>query len=153
MDILEVGNLGNGNFDQEVTHFSYWAALKSPLLIGTPLTTISKRSLEVLKNQEIIALNQDNLGIAPWYLPKISVEGQSQYWAGPLEQGWVILLTNDLADKPQDLSIRWSDVAELPQRKSWRVRDLWAHKDLGSFEVGVSFKNVPPHGTKVIRLT
>jgi len=42
-------------------HFGLWAALKSPLLIGTPLDEITEKDLKVLKNWEILAFNQDPL--------------------------------------------------------------------------------------------
>ena len=40
-------------------HFGLWAALKSPLLIGTPLDTVQEKDLKVLKNWEMLAFNQD----------------------------------------------------------------------------------------------
>ena len=61
-DMLEVGN-GGLNHDEELTHFSFWCLLKAPLLIGTNLNTIPKESFEILMNKELIAINQDGLGI------------------------------------------------------------------------------------------
>ena len=45
-------------------HFGLWATIKAPLLIGADLRTIDKTSLEVLKNEDVIAINQDSLGVA-----------------------------------------------------------------------------------------
>jgi alpha-galactosidase len=61
-DMLEVGN-GGMNEDEEQSHFSLWALMKSPLLIGCDLTKISNSSLAILSNAEVIALNQDSKGI------------------------------------------------------------------------------------------
>ncbi|MBP9838581.1 MAG: hypothetical protein KBC84_07690 [Proteobacteria bacterium] len=48
--------------DQYQSHFSFWAALKAPLIIGCSLKNISNSTLEILGNTEIIAINQDPLG-------------------------------------------------------------------------------------------
>lgn len=61
-DILEVGN-GGMTHEEEKTHFALWAITKAPLIIGCDLSTISKETLDILTNDEIIAMNQDHLGI------------------------------------------------------------------------------------------
>jgi alpha-galactosidase len=60
--MLEVGNHGM-NEDEEQSHFSLWALMKSPLLIGCDLTKISNSSLAIISNAEVIALNQDSKGV------------------------------------------------------------------------------------------
>lgn len=60
-DMLEVGN-GGMTHDQYQSHFSFWAALKAPLIIGCSLKNISNATLSILSNEEIIAINQDPLG-------------------------------------------------------------------------------------------
>ena len=59
--MLEVGN-GGMTHEQYQTHFSFWAALKAPLIIGCSLTNISNSTLQILGNEELIAINQDPLG-------------------------------------------------------------------------------------------
>lgn len=39
-----------------------WAAVKSPLLIGADLRKLSPKTLTILNNPAIIAVNQDPLG-------------------------------------------------------------------------------------------
>ena len=60
-DMLEVGN-GGMNHDQYVSHFALWAALKAPLIIGCALKNMSAATMEILGNEELIAINQDPLG-------------------------------------------------------------------------------------------
>ncbi|CAF1364364.1 unnamed protein product [Rotaria sordida] len=61
-DMLEVGN--GGMTDTEyVSHFSLWAISKAPLLIGCDVTKMSAATLSTLTNPEVIAVNQDPLGI------------------------------------------------------------------------------------------
>jgi alpha-galactosidase len=54
--MLEVGN-GGMTHEEEKTHFALWAITKSPLIIGCDLTTVSKESLSILTNDEIIYMN------------------------------------------------------------------------------------------------
>ncbi len=46
-----------------VTHFSLWAISKAPLLIGCDVTNMSPATLATLSNPEVIAVNQDPLGV------------------------------------------------------------------------------------------
>jgi len=57
-DMLEVGN-GGMTLEEERTHFALWSMSKAPLIIGCDLTTVSQDSLDILMNDEIIAINQD----------------------------------------------------------------------------------------------
>ena len=61
-DMLEVGNKGM-TFEEEKIHFGLWCLSKAPLLIGTDIINISKETLEILTNPEVIEINQDSLGI------------------------------------------------------------------------------------------
>lgn len=60
---LAVGN-GQLTVGEQRTHFALWALLKSPLLIGADVRSIHPSSLEVLKAAEVIAIHQDELGVA-----------------------------------------------------------------------------------------
>ena len=57
-DMLEVGN-GGMTINEEKTHFALWALAKAPLIIGCDLTTVRPESLAILKNKNIIDVNQD----------------------------------------------------------------------------------------------
>ncbi len=62
IEVLEVGN--GGMTDAEyVSHFSLWAISKAPLLIGCDITNMSAATLATLTNPEVIAVNQDKLGV------------------------------------------------------------------------------------------
>ena len=60
-DMLEVGN-GYMTTVEDTTHFSLWAIAKAPLLIGCDIRNMSKDTLDILSNSEVIAINQDKLG-------------------------------------------------------------------------------------------
>eukprot|EP01111_Echinosteliopsis_oligospora_P002805 TRINITY_DN1438_c0_g1_i1.p1 TRINITY_DN1438_c0_g1~~TRINITY_DN1438_c0_g1_i1.p1 ORF type:complete len:510 (+),score=182.54 TRINITY_DN1438_c0_g1_i1:69-1598(+) len=61
-DMLEVGN-GGMTYDEYKAHFSLWALSKSPLIIGCDVTSMSNETIEILTNEEVIAINQDDLGV------------------------------------------------------------------------------------------
>jgi len=60
--VLEIGN-GGMTVVEYRTHFSLWAIAKAPLLIGCDVTNMSAATLSILTNPEVIAVNQDKLGI------------------------------------------------------------------------------------------
>jgi len=72
-DMLEIGNGGMTTIEY-TTHFSLWAAMKSPLLIGCDITKMSTDTQNILMNDEVIAISQDKLGkqaalVASLYVP------------------------------------------------------------------------------------
>lgn len=61
---LQVGNGGDLVYSgRNQAHFGLWALLKAPLLIGTDIRSISSASLKILLKREVIAMNQDDLGV------------------------------------------------------------------------------------------
>ena len=60
---------------EQRAHFALWCLLKSPLLISADLRTISHEALAILKARELVAVNQDGLGVA----------GDLLWKEGPLE--------------------------------------------------------------------
>ena len=63
IDMLEVGN--GGCTDEEYkSHFSLWAIMKSPLILGMDLDTVTLDSptYAIISNKEVIAVNQDSSG-------------------------------------------------------------------------------------------
>ncbi|CAH1791910.1 unnamed protein product [Owenia fusiformis] len=63
LDMLEIGNGGMSASEYRV-HMSLWCALKSPLLLGHDLSKMTQDELEILSNPEVIAINQDPLGVS-----------------------------------------------------------------------------------------
>ena len=61
-DMLEVGNGGMTDTEYR-SHFSLWSIMAAPLLIGTDLRKVTPATFEILDNREVIAVNQDKLGI------------------------------------------------------------------------------------------
>ena len=89
MDMLEIGN-GGMAYDEYVSHFSLWAALKSPLILGNDVANMTKETASILKNKEIIDVNQDPLGMSAYLVERFTEPGfitnrvVADIWVGPL---------------------------------------------------------------------
>lgn len=66
MDMLIVGMYGNGNVglkgcndEQYKTHYSIWALMGSPLMIGCDIRSMNEATRAILGNKELIAIDQD----------------------------------------------------------------------------------------------
>lgn len=154
MDLLEVGNNAMTLFEEQ-THFSFWAALKSPLIASTNLLSISQSSLDILLNREIIAINQDNAGVAVSYVPDLSEEASIQIWAGPLKSGnskFVILAFNE-KNQTQDISFGLSQIPQyvesVRQTNVSHIKDVWGNKTWQGNDT-VVLRQVGVHQTKVL---
>jgi alpha-galactosidase len=300
-DMLEVGNGGMTN-EEYITHFSLWAIMKAPLIIGCDIRNMSSETKSILLNKEVIAINQDPLGkqgcvVSQTYLPHappiklpsgsnsiivsycdplfdpfqrwtygadskfrimsdnrcmdvdqcdsnpkgdnvivynceseaprpgcvgtnqewrwngselVSQDGlcldvyrgairsrsnktaqaypcdgtdyqqwsfnattglimnvatekcltldyqnavSTQVYAGPLVDGeWAVVVVNRDDYKTQSITVTWSSLG-LDSNKSFIVRDLWKHEDLGKYTNSYTAIDVAPHGSKTIKLT
>jgi alpha-galactosidase len=59
----QVGNPGL-TIPEQRSHFALWALMKSPLLIGCDLRNLPPAMKSILQSKEVIAVNQDALGVA-----------------------------------------------------------------------------------------
>ncbi|AEE79507.1 Melibiase family protein [Arabidopsis thaliana] len=139
-DMLEIGN-GGMTYEEYRGHFSIWALMKAPLLIGCDVRNMTAETLEILSNKEIIAVNQDPLGVQG---RKIQANGENdcqQVWSGPLSGDRMVVALWNRCSEPATITASW-DMIGLESTISVSVRDLWQHKDVtentsGSFEAQV----------------
>ncbi|KKY14019.1 putative alpha-galactosidase alpha-n-acetylgalactosaminidase [Phaeomoniella chlamydospora] len=150
MDMLEIGN-ANMTLNQERTHMSFWAALKSPLIIGADLSTLSNSSLSVLTNKEIIAISQDPLGKSAVFLPNVSVEKTLQVWAGPLSENRTVLLVLNESNDTMTRNIPLGQITGLRGDLAYSGRDVWSSKNLASIVGNLSLV-IDADETKVLIL-
>ncbi|KAF4872364.1 Alpha-galactosidase [Colletotrichum siamense] len=156
MDMLEIG-VGNVMSEvEEQTHFSFWAALKSPLIIGADVTKIRKESLKVLLNRDIIAISQDQRGEAVKYLPELSTEGKVQVWAGPVDTGEYkhVVLALNYGNDLVNINVPLDGIGlEKGCTDGVKVREVWAAEDVEALEGKVLLKNVEVGQTKVLLIS
>ncbi|CAA6654635.1 unnamed protein product [Spirodela intermedia] len=101
--------VGNGGMTHQEyrAHFSIWALMKAPLLIGCDVRNMTTETLEILSNEEVIAVNQDPLGIQG---RKVSVSGENgceQVWAGPLSGGRLAVALWNRCSSVVSITARW----------------------------------------------
>ncbi|KAL4483250.1 hypothetical protein ABPG74_019276 [Tetrahymena malaccensis] len=142
-DMLEVGNGGMTTHEYEA-HFALWALLKAPLLIGCDVNNMSADTLRILSNKEIIAINQDPLGIQGRRVLKTD---QYQLWVGTIVDGIAVILFNT-SSQDSNLSFTFEQIGITGQAI---IRDLYKHEDLGKFPNSFS-TNVPTHGVAVLKV-
>ncbi|KAE9370242.1 glycoside hydrolase family 27 protein [Stipitochalara longipes BDJ] len=152
-DMLEVGN-GNLTLEENRSHFAFWAAMKSPLIIGTALDELSNELVNVLKNRYLLAFNQDEVFGKPAMPYKWGANpdwtwnstSPAEYWSGASENGILVLAFNPLGVEMYK-EIFWSEVPELRSGGgAFEVVDIWTGEDLGCVTVGIN-RTVPTHDT------
>ncbi|KAH8093845.1 alpha-galactosidase [Cristinia sonorae] len=161
MDMMEVG-LGGMNYDEYVTHFSFWAMLKSPMLLGMDLTSMSNETLSIITNDAIIALNQDPLASVPNRQWKRDVPegGSIQLWQGSLVNNTYVIALMNSSPKKQTVDVEFFDAffdqGKTYQKQPYRLYDLWQKdgkgkwgKDLGIFQGSIPNVKIGVHQTKV----
>ncbi|MBA2250716.1 MAG: putative Ig domain-containing protein [Chitinophagaceae bacterium] len=151
-DMLIVGQVGWGKPhptrltpDEQYTHISLWCLLSSPLLIGCDISKLDDFTLNLLSNDEVLAVNQDVLGKQA---RRIKRTATYQIWLKELEDGSKAIGIFNLGETYQTVSVNWHEFGISDNEK---VRDLWRQKDLGFFKNNF-ISNVAPHGVKFIKI-
>jgi len=140
---------------EERTQFGLWCLLAAPLLVGCDARNLDESLRAILTNREVIAIDQDPLGVPAWRARKL---GDLEVWKKPLHGGdapglphrgdFAVGLLNR-GDQPATIAVRWSD---LCISGPYRVRDLWARQDLGVFDFRIA-RPVASHELVLLRLT
>ncbi len=143
-DMLEVGN-GGLNEHENRAHFSMWCIMAAPLMAGNDLRNMKSEIKEILLNKEVIAVDQDALGIQG---RRVKKDGDFEVWSKELNDGSraVVLLNRGAAEK--QITAAWTDIG-YPAALEASVRDLWQHKDLGKMKGSFS-ASVPSHGVVMV---
>ena len=155
-DMMEVGNAMAVNEDR--AHFSMWAMLAAPLIAGNDLREMAPETIEILTHKEVIAVNQDPLGIQGL---KYRDEGDLEIWFKPLSGGdWAMAVLNR-DEEPQMVVFDWaaehvgdnmSDRDAAFTETEYGVRDLWSRQDLGTTATPLSIE-IPGRDVRMLRLT
>jgi alpha-galactosidase len=145
-DMLEIGNGGMTDTEYR-SHFSLWAMMAAPLLVGTDLRSASSATLTILRNRDVIAVDQDALG-AP--AREVNVTSGRHVLSRPLSGGdYAVALFNETTST-QTISTT-AAAAGLPAASSYALRDLWTGAT--SSTTGTISASVPAHATVVYRIT
>jgi alpha-galactosidase len=145
-DMLEIGNGGMTDTEYR-SHFSLWAVMAAPLLIGSDLRRVSPATFDILLNKEVIAVDQDPLGRQGRVL-----SNQNGLWtfAKPLANGDVAVALFNETNSAATISTTAEQLG-LPARPAYVLRDLWQHTV--SETAGVVAAGVAPHATAMFRIS
>jgi alpha-galactosidase len=154
-DMLEVGN--GMSVSEDRAHFSLWCIMAAPLMAGNDLRSMSRETIEILTNREVIAVNQDSLGIQGY---RSEARDSIETWVKPLKGGdWAVCFLNR-SGQTRKLDYDWSTtviVDDFSKRtlntteKNYAVRDLWAKKDVGTTGRRL-VAEIPSHDVVMVRL-
>ena len=143
-DMLEVGNGGMTDVEYR-SHFSLWSIMAAPLLIGTDLRTIKPDALKILLNKEVIAVDQDPLGVQGH---QVRDANGIHVIVKPLKDGSRAVVVFNEGDSAQDVSVAPAEIGLKPGR--YDMRDLWLHSDRsGDGSIAVKLQ---PHASVMYRI-
>lgn len=158
MDMLAVGynikpspfwedGLGLSYLEEEA-HFGIWCIMSSPLLLGCDIEYIPDETMEIISNKELIAVNQDPLGLQAHVAQH---RGETYVFVKDILKKWsdtrAVALYN-----PADTAAQFRvSPEEIEFRGRLRLRDLNQKGDIGS--CGSIEMTLPPHSAKILKVT
>ena len=145
-DMMEVGN-GGMTIPEYRAHFSLWALLAAPLIAGNDVRSMSPEIKEILTNSEVIAVNQDKLGREG---ERVRKNGDLEVWAKTLADGSRAVILFNRSSEEAEVSVAWEEIG-YPAHLTAKVRDLWAHKEAGTFTGSYSAK-VASHAVVMVKI-
>ena len=151
-DMLCIGKVGFGNLrpskltrNEQITQMTLWCMIAAPLLIGGDIMEMDEFTLDVLSNDEVIAIDQDPLGKAAG---RVAQNGELEVWARPLWDGTKAVGLFNRGSGKAKVTVRWSEIGITGRQP---VRDLWRHDDLGVFDRSFTAE-VLPHAAWMIKV-
>jgi alpha-galactosidase len=148
---LDSLNVGNGEMDgltrdERRTAMTLWAIAGSPMYLGNDMTDLDDFGIELLTNEEVIAVQQSGVPARP-----VSTSTDRQTWYAQNPDGTVTVALFNLGRTEADMAL---DLSAIGLSGEWKVRDLWAGENEGRFEDDeFTAENVPINGTRLFELT
>ena len=157
-DMLVVGHVGWGpklhatrlTPDEQYSHISLWCLLSAPLLIGCDLEQLDAFTINLLSNDEVLALNQDALGKQAI---RVATFGPVDIYLKELEDGSKALgfFNRDSAEQ----TVAYDKLNFIGFETPQQVRDLWRQKNLANIDPNKDkfIVTIPAHGVQLYKLT
>ncbi len=145
-DSLEIGNGANNGLtpDERRTQLSLWSLAASPLVLGTDLTHLDPADLALLKNHDVLAVDQDGIDAR-----RISSDTESQVFAKTEPGGDVVVGLFNTSSAPREV-VTTAAALGLSKACDYGLRDLWSHRLTES--TGRIAADVPAHGVVLYRV-
>ena len=154
LDMLVVGLKGKGqiagtgmSFVEYQSHMSIWCMACSPLMIGCDVRKLEPDTASLLMNREVLAVNQDPLGIPGKRVKQI---GGCEIWTKRLADSAVAVAVINRGSRPEDVTARARDIGMFDTPKL--ARNLWTQQDIADFKTEL-VQRVNPHETVLLKIT
>lgn len=152
-DMLVVGRVGWGpnlhptklTHNEQITHMTLWSMLAAPLLIGCDLEHLDSFTLDLLTNDDVLAISQDPLGRAA---ERLRTSGSTEVWTRPLADGTTAVALFNRSRQATMVDVAWKDIGRHGLQP---VRDCWQRRDLGEVADGY-VAQLPRHGALLLRV-
>ncbi|HVU59004.1 MAG TPA: putative Ig domain-containing protein [Puia sp.] len=149
-DMMIVGQVGWGENlhasrltpDEQYTHVSLWCLLAAPLLIGCDISKLDPFTLNLLTNDEVLAIDQD---VSGKQARRVVRGDKYQVWIKEMEDGSRAVGIFNMDTAYREVSVNLPALG-FPARV--RALDCWTHKWEGVKPGYV----IPPHGVKLLRV-
>ena len=149
MDMLQVGR--GMSYEEDKVHFSMWCMMCSPLLAGNDLTKMSKETLEILTNEEMIAINQDPY---VYQARRLRDDGEQELWAKPLHStvsGQVAVALLNRANEKTSIEINMDSIG-IDASKGYILRDVWTKTTSPKSNNKTQKFELQPHSVIVLKI-
>lgn len=145
------GGTGAGMTDDEyATQFALWCMWSSPMALSfdPSKNTLTDADFKLLRNKELIALNQDRMGQQG---DLISEADNLVVFAKDCENGDVALSVTNMSSSEKQATFDFSTIPALDPTKTYTVRDVMENAEAGE-ATGTFTTDVRKHATRVFRL-
>lgn len=147
MDMLEVGRRMSAEEDK--THFGMWCIMNSPLLIGCDMSNVRPDALDLMKNADLIGINQDKTFQQAYLVRKVNdcyILTRDIETLNGLKRVFAVYNPND---DERFVTVNFQDI-DLAGKI--QLRDCFEQKEIGHFIDGFQV-SVPAHGTRIYKAT
>jgi hypothetical protein len=144
-DMLVVGMRGMSELQNQM-EMSLWSISGAPLLIGADIKQLNTGTLSTLMNPEVIAIDQDSLGLQGVKIPQTNpaLEVIAKRLTGNGRRAVVLF---NKSTSPANMSIAWAELGFDPSLPV-KATDVWSHEELGTYTS--SFAATVPAGAAVM---
>lgn len=155
MDMMEVGHGMSVNEDR--AHFTMWCMLASPLIAGNDLRHMTKETISILTDKDVIAINQDKRGVQAYLEQQ---QDSVDTWIKPLVNNELAICFMNRSQKPVTVNYNFlqhpvndtvSNTVIDFAKTSFSVTDVWKKVKAGNTKKIFSAV-VPPHDVVLLRL-
>lgn len=164
-DMIPLGKLSKGwgknaerntNFtpNEEKTMLTLWSIFRSPLILGTDLTQLDERSLNLITNEEVLSLNKFSREPLLVSRNENQIVWQSKGLGCPAKTGTLYLALFNISDQEREVSVNLSELQGINSSVTYKIRDLWERKDLFPLPGdAILTKSIEAHSAMLFKLS